>query len=449
MQNFLGSVWWMLVTLGLLITFHEFGHFVVARRLGVRVLRFSIGFGRPLLSRVGRDGTEYVLAAIPLGGYVKMLDEREGAVAPEEVHLAFNRKPLGARTAIVAAGPAFNLIFTVFALWLMFVFGKPDFLPLVGRTQGIAAEAGFARGDRLVEVGGRPVSTWSEASLALATRSLDRDPLPIRVIDGVGAERLRTLSFAKLPSNGEPASLRALGFNVRQFELPALIGAVAPDSPAAAAALRVGDRVVELAGMRIATFDQLAERMQVQTAGSPVAIVVERDGGLERLTVVPRGETAEDGTKVIRIGVGPQPAQARHDTEQRYGPLAAIPAAVRETWQMTRDTYAILGKLLTGRASLSNISGPISIAQFANTSANMGFAWFLSFLAMVSLSLAVMNLLPIPILDGGHLLYYLIELVKGSPVTERTLAVGQFIGLAMLVGLMGLAFYNDIFRQFS
>ncbi len=449
MENFFGSVWWMLVTLGLLITFHEYGHFVVARRLGVRVLRFSVGFGKPLLTRIGRDGTEYVLAAIPLGGYVKMLDEREGDVPPGEAHRSFNRKSLGARMAIVAAGPAFNLVFTVFALWLMFVFGKPDFLPLVGRTQGVAAEAGFARGDRVVEVGGRAVSTWSEASLAIATRSLDRDPLPVRVVDGLGVERVRTLSFAGLPSNGEPASLRALGFNVRQFELPAVIGVVAPDSAASAAGFKVGDRVVELEGDRIATFDQLAERMQARAAGDPVAVVVERDGGLARLTVVPRTEAGEDGRPVVRIGVGPKPAQARHDTEQRFGPLAAVPAALRETWQMTRDTYSILGKLLTGQASLKNISGPISIAQYANTSANLGFAWFLSFLAMVSLSLAVMNLLPIPILDGGHLLYYLIELVKGSPVTERTLVVGQFIGLAMLVGLMGLAFYNDIFRQFS
>ncbi len=449
MENILGSVWWMLVTLGLLITFHEFGHFIVARRLGVRVLRFSVGFGKALLTRVGSDGTEYVLAAIPLGGYVKMLDEREGDVAPAEAHRAFNRQPLGARMAIVAAGPVFNLVFTVFALWLMFVVGKPDFLPLVGRTQGIAAEAGFARGDRVVDVGGRPVSTWSEASLAIATRSLDRDPLPVRVIDGLGAERLRTLSFASLPANGEPASLRALGFNVRQFELPALVGAVAPGSPAATAGIRVGDRVVELAGRRIATFDQLAEQMQAQAAGKAVAVVVERGGGLQRLAVTPQAETGEDGVPVIRIGIGHKPTQARHDTEQRYGPLAAIPAAMRETWNMTRDTYTILGKLLTGQASLRNISGPISIAQYADTSANMGVAWFLSFLAMVSLSLAVMNLLPIPILDGGHLLYYLIELVKGSPVTERTLVVGQFVGLAMLVGLMGLAFFNDIQRLIS
>ncbi len=449
METVFGSIWWLLVTLGVLITFHEFGHFIVARRFGVRVLRFSIGFGKPLFSRVGRDGTEYVIAAIPLGGYVKMLDEREGDIAPGDAPFAFNRKPLGARMAIVAAGPFFNLIFTVFALWLMFVFGRPDYLPLVGNTRGVAAEAGFERGDRLIQVGDRTVSTWSDASIAIATASLARDPLPIRVVDARGAERLRTLSFASLPADGEPAMVRDLGFNPRQSELPSIVGVVAPGTPAARAGFEVGDRVVELAGMRVETFDQLAQVMQRQRDGESVAVVVERNGGLQRLAVVPRAETDDKGARVIRIGIGAQQAQARPDTEQRFGPLAAIPAALGETWQMTRDTYAILGKLLTGQASLKNISGPVSIAQYADMSADRGVAWFLSFLAMVSLSLAVMNLLPIPILDGGHLLYYLIELVKGSPVTERTLRVGQTVGLAMLVGLMGLAFYNDIHRLIS
>jgi len=449
METVFGSIWWLLVTLGVLITFHEFGHFVVARRLGVRVLRFSVGFGKPLFSRLGRDGTEYVIAAIPLGGYVKMLDEREGDVEPGDVHHAFNRKPLGTRVAIVAAGPVFNLIFTVFALWLMFVFGRPDYLPLVGHTRGVAAEAGFQRGDRLTHVGDRAVPTWSDASIAIATASLARDPLPIRVVDARGVERVRTLSFAGLPENGEPALVRDLGFNPKQSELPSIVGVVAAEAPAARAGLKVGDRVVELAGTRVETFDQLAEVMQRQRDGEPVAVVVERNGSLERLNVVPRAETDAKGARVIRIGIGAQQTQARPDTEQRFGPLAAIPAALGETWQMTRDTYAILGKLLTGQASLKNISGPVSIAQYADMSADRGIAWFLSFLAMVSLSLAVMNLLPIPILDGGHLLYYLIELVKGSPVTERTLRVGQTIGLALLAGLMGLAFYNDIHRLIS
>ncbi len=449
MESFFGSVWWMLVTLGVLITFHEFGHFIVARRLGVRVLRFSVGFGRPLLRRVGRSGTEYVIAAIPLGGYVKMLDEREGDVAPEDAPSAFNRQPLAARTAIVAAGPVFNLVFTVFALWLMFVFGKPDFLPLVGRTQGIAAEAGFVRGDRLTDVGGRAVTNWSDASIAIATASLDRDPLPVRVIDSRGGERTRILSFASLPDNGEPVSVRALGLMPKQSELPADVGEVEPDSPAARAGLRAGDRIVGLAGERIASFDELYARMQEQAAGAEIELTVKRDDSLATLGVVPRAGTREDGSRAITIGISVAPVTAQYDTERRYGPLAAIPAALRETWQMTRDTYTILGKLLTGQASLRNISGPVSIAQYADLSADLGVAWFLSFLAMVSLSLAVMNLLPIPILDGGHLLYYLIEFLKGSPVTERTLAVGQFIGLAMLVGLMGLAFYNDIHRLIS
>ncbi len=449
MSTVLGSIWWLLVTLGLLITFHEFGHFIVARRLGVRVLRFSVGFGKPLFTRIGRDGTEYVVAALPLGGYVKMLDERESEVPADEAHMAFNRKPLGSRMAIVAAGPVFNLIFTVFALWLMFLVGQPDFLPTIGRTQGIAAAAGFVRGDRIIDVGGRSVATWSDASIALATRSLDRDPLPVRVVDARNEERVRTLSFASLPDNGKPASLREMGLSVRQYELPAVIGTVAPDHPAQKAGIEAGDRVVEVDGQRVATFDEMAAAIGAAAAGKAIAFRIERNGSLRTIEVTPRVEVDDGGQSRTLIGVGRKASEVDYDTERRFGPIDAIPAALGETWQMTRDTYGILAKLLTGRASLSTISGPVAIAQFADISADRGLAWFLSFLAMVSLSLAVMNLLPIPILDGGHLLYYLIELVKGSPVTERTLMMGQFVGLAMLVGLMGLAFFNDIHRLIS
>lgn len=442
MTEFFGSVWWLIVSLGILVTFHEFGHYWVARRCGVRVLRFSVGFGKPLWKRIGRDGTEYAVAWIPLGGYVKMLDEREVEVAPSERHESFNAKSVWQRIAIVAAGPVANLLLCIALLWLMFVVGKPDFQPDIGRADGIAAEAGFQAGDRLLEVDGRATRTWSEAGIALATAVIDREPTAVRVRTADGDERVRVLPLDRPGLElSEERPFTDLGLRPAW---PAVIGDVASGSAAEAAGLRAGDRIVSLDGRPVHTYDQVSPLLQ-ELAGPdrPLALEVERDGRRQRLEVRPQ-RAEREGQAVWQLGVLAAPLE--QDALLRFGPLAAVPAALAETRQMTSDVLGMLWRMVSGQASLKNISGPITIARVANGSAGLGVAWFLNFLAILSLSLCIMNLLPIPVLDGGHLLYYLIELVKGSPVGERGLMAGQYIGLALLAGLMGLAFYNDILR---
>jgi regulator of sigma E protease len=450
MGEFFGSIWWLIVTLGVLVTFHEFGHFYVARKLGVRVLRFSVGFGRPLWKRLGKDGTEYVIAALPLGGYVKMLDEREGDVDPAEAHLAFNRKSIPKRFAIVAAGPIFNLVFAVIAFWAMFVVGKPDYQPLVGRVDGIAQASGFERGDLIVRVGGEPVATWTDASLFLAKGAIDRVAMPVEVVDARGSARTRTLALSAVPPKADDIGIGALGFTPKQFLLDPVVGEVR-DGPAKRAGMLAGDRILEIDGKPVADFVDVPQAIRKLEAGTPATFDVQRGAERISLSITPETLRQDDGTEYVGVGIAPKrpEAGAEYDAERRYGPLDAVPAAFSETWRMTRETLALLKRMVLGHASLKNISGPISIAQFANASAQLGLGWFMFFLAVLSLSIAIMNLLPIPILDGGHLLYYLIEAVKGSPVSEKAMAAGQYVGLAMLAGLMGLAFYNDILRLIS
>ncbi|MEL4890311.1 RIP metalloprotease RseP [Xanthomonas protegens] len=449
MGNVVGSIWWMLVSLGILVTFHEFGHFWVARRCGVKVLRFSVGFGKPLWSRYDRHGTEFAIAAIPLGGYVKMLDEREGEVAPAERAQAFNNKSVWRRIAIVAAGPIANLILCVALLWAMFVIGKQDYAPIVGRAEGLAQQAGFQPGERIVRVGDRDVATWSEAAMQLTVAAMDREDVPVQTEDGQdSASHTRTLRLSQLPVGFDEQQVPALAGLTWRFTLqPAVIASVTAGSPADGM-LRPGDRVLAVDGTPITSADQVAPQVQaLGRDGGNGLIEVERNG--ERLALdvhlkQAAGPGAPRWTLGVAIGEQRRPA---YDATLRYGPLAAIPVAFRETGRMAGDTLGILRRMLTGEASLKNVSGPITIAKVANVSAKQGPDWFLNFLALLSLSLAIMNLLPIPILDGGHLLYYLIELVKGSPLSERAMAAGQFVGLTLLAGLMGLAFYNDLFGQ--
>ena len=451
MADFAGSVWWLIVSLGLLVTFHEFGHYWTARRLGVDVLRFSVGFGRALWSRRGRDGTEYVVAAIPLGGYVKMLDEREGDVPPERAHRAFNRQPVGARIAIVSAGPLANLLLAVVLLWAMFVVGRPDYAPVVGHAEGIAAEAGLQRGDTLLAVGGRRTPTWSEAMFAVTTAAMDRRDVPVRVRTAGGGEATRTLSLAALPEDfDERRAVALVGLLPRHALRPPVVGRVAPGSPADGA-LRPGDRLIAVDGIPVDAFIEIGPQVQrLGERGAAGMVEVVRDGKRLALEITPAprppGTPGAAGSDWI-LGIEPAPAQAPpHDAELRHGPLEAIPAALRATWQLGGDTLGMIGRMVTGSASSRNVSGPITIARVANASAEMGPAWFLQFLALLSLGLAVLNLLPIPVLDGGHLLYYLIELAKGSPLSDRAMAAGQYVGLVLLAGLMGLAFYNDILQ---
>ncbi len=445
MNEFFGSVWWLLVTLGLLVTFHEFGHFIVARLCGVKVLRFSVGFGKPLWMRVDRHGTEFAIAAIPLGGYVKMLDEREGEVAPEDLDQAHNRKPVGQRMAIAAAGPAFNLIFTVFAFWLMFVVGKPDFLPIVAAPTGVAAEAGIEAGDRIITINGAAIDSWSKAIQKLGENAVGRYDTPVEVRTAGGAEATRVLAFSKLPATiAETELFDRIGLSLQPRKQDATIGRVSDDMPAAAAGLMSGDRILRINGHDVTSFADIESLVPAQAAQDPALdLVVKRGDEQIDIKLKARQITAADGKSRYVIGIT---STDSHDATLKYGPLDAIPQAFIETWDTTKSSLGMLKMLVVGRASLDNLSGPITIARFANGSAQLGFAWFLGFLALISLSLAIINLLPIPILDGGHLLYYLIELIKGSPVSERSQIAGQYVGLMMLVALMGLAFYNDILR---
>jgi regulator of sigma E protease len=444
MSPFLGSVFWLLVTLGVLVTFHEFGHYWVARRCGVRVLRFSVGFGRPLWRRVAKDGTEYQIAAIPLGGYVKMLDAREGDVDPAERGQEFTGKSVWKRIAIVAAGPAFNLVFTIAAFWAMFMIGKPDYAPLVGARSGsVAATAGIRPGDRLLAMNGQPVGTWSDAMDVLANGLLGNEPLPVHVQGVDGAQRDVVLPLQNLSAAGDIGKrFDELGLGL---QAPPVIGQVVPGDPAALAGIRPGDRLLAVNGKPVGDFTEFTRLVPEQAKVSPkLAITVQRDGQPKTFDITARMKSEAGQADRWLIGVG---ARAPEEAMLRYGPVRAFSESLDATWAGAASTFNLIGKMLSGQASTKNLSGVIGIAQVANDSANRGLGWFLNFLALVSLSLAILNLLPIPVLDGGHLLYYLIELIKGSPVSERTMIAGQYVGLVLLFTLMGLAFFNDIQRM--
>jgi len=449
-MEILGSIFWLAVALGLLVTFHEFGHYWVARRAGVRVLRFSVGFGTPLWRRKGRNGVEFVIGAIPLGGYVKMLDERETEVPDDQLAEAFNRKSLAKRSAIVAAGPIFNLIFAVAAFWAMYMIGIPESRPIVGNPEGIAQVAGLEHGDRILQVNGNSVETWTHAVLALMPEALDRNPVSMLVEDPQERRREVTLPLDRLDESfREDRILEQLGMEPWRVDLPPVIGAVTDDSPAARAGLRADDRVVAINGQPVDGWRTLVQLIpEAASAGESVRVEISRNGIDRQLEIVPE---QVDGRMVIGIVPGEPGPEARRQMERvftvlQYGPVHGLGEAVGETWRLTAATVGILGRMITGSASLSNLSGPITIAQLANDSARLGISRFLFFLGLISLSLAIINLLPIPILDGGHLLYFLIEWIKGSPVSERGHVIGQSIGLMMVLGLMSVAIFNDILR---
>ncbi|MBI1732860.1 MAG: RIP metalloprotease RseP [Gammaproteobacteria bacterium] len=451
-MDFLQSVAAFLVAIALLITFHEFGHFCIARRCGVKILRFSIGFGRPLWRRRGSDGTEFVVAALPLGGYVRMLDEREGEVLPAERPRAFNNKPLSHRAAIVAAGPMFNFLFAVAAYWIVFMVGVSGPRPLVGGVTGgsPAAVAGIAAGDEITGVAGRRTPTWPAmleqvVSDVIAGRPLD---LELRRANG-GEETVRVeLNGIDIDDLAGGKLLEALGVTPLRPAIAAVIGEVRSGGAAERDGLKQGDRIMAANDSAIKDWEQWVMTVRAHPART-IQTEIDRHGLRMRLPVTPDAIIGADGARIGQIGATVDTGaldSGRLVARERYAPPAALIRAVDKTVEMSAITLRVLVKMALGEASVRNLSGPISIAQYAGESAGIGAVSFLTFLAIVSVSLGVLNLLPIPLLDGGHLMYYLIELFTGRPVSDSVQTIGQQLGMAVLLGLMGLALYNDLMR---
>ncbi|MBJ9977846.1 RIP metalloprotease RseP [Pseudomonas sp. S75] len=439
-----------LVALGVLVTFHEFGHFWVARRCGVKVLRFSVGFGTPLLRWHDRHGTEFVVAAIPLGGYVKMLDEREGEVPTALLGQSFNRKPVGQRIAIVAAGPIANFLLAILFFSVVAMLGSQQVRPVIGAVESgsLAAAAGLAPGQEIVSIDGKPTNGWSAVNLQLVRRLGESGTLRVGVTDeGATLERQHDIALDHwLKGADEPDPIQSLGLRPWRPALAPVLAEIDPKGPAAAAGLKTGDRLLALDGVALGDWQQVVDRVRAQPQAK-VQVRVERDGAQLELpvTLASRGEgKAASGYLGAGVKGGEWPPSMLREVS--YGPLEAVGEGLARTWNMSVLTLESLKKMLFGELSVKNLSGPITIAKVAGASAQSGVGDFLNFLAYLSISLGVLNLLPIPVLDGGHLLFYLIEWARGRPLSDRVQGWGIQIGISLVIGVMLLALINDLGR---
>ncbi len=455
MESVITSIFFFVLSFGVLITFHEFGHFWVARKLGVKVLRFSVGYGKPIWAKkMGPDQTEYVVAALPLGGYVKMLDERESEVDSAELHRAFNRQRLSHRTAIVAAGPIFNFLLAIVAYWAIFMLGITGVKPLVGEVlpDSVAQAAGFVVGDEIVSVGETPTPTWNAAVLALIEESLASRDVEVQVVTAHGAKLSRFVDLSHLAAELEQGNvLDSVGIVPMRMRIPAVLGRIESGSPSELAGLSPGDTLLMADGAVVEHWSDWVELVRSKP-GEPINVVFLRDNVERMTTLTPAPVQGEDGVIFGRIGAGVQYDPERGNAfivKQQFGLFESLYKAIEKTWDVSVLTLKMLYNMIFGDISFKNLSGPISIAQYAGDSASIGIVAFLTFMAVVSISLGVLNLLPIPILDGGHLMFYLVEFVKGSPVTLETELKAQQVGIVILLVTMTFAFYNDLARIFN
>jgi len=472
MLEILQSVVALIVTLSILVTIHEFGHFWVARRCNVHVLRFSIGFGKPLYTKIGPapklvpvpkgqevhtrsneelKGTEFVIAGIPLGGYVKMLDEREGFVPDDQLHLAFNRKPLAQRIAIVSAGPIANFLLAIVAYWVLFTVGVVGVVPLLGDIQADskAGEAGFRAGQEIIAVDGVEVETWSQVNLKLFERMGDSGIISFTLKEpgDYGLEKTLEVTVVDWMSDvEEPNPARNLGLILKYPEIPAVIGGIIEDGRAEAADLQAGDEIILANGQPMDSWLTWVELIKANPE-RPVELELLRNNSMMNITVIP-ARIERDGEIIGFIGASREAIQLPEEMQRtvRYPIYSAWIPAIQKTWDVTRFTLISIKKMAVGAISPKNLSGPITIAQVASATAQSGLASFIGFIALLSISLGVLNLLPIPILDGGHLLYYFIEMITGKPVPERVQVWGLQLGMFLIFSIMLLAFYNDLTR---
>lgn len=454
MNNFLFYLGAFALALGLLIVVHEAGHFFVARWCGVKILRFSVGFGKPILTRrIGKDRTELTLAAFPLGGYVKMLDEREGEVPVDELPRAFNRQSVWKRFAIVSAGPIANFLLAICMYWALFVHGVEEPRPLLGKpaAQSLAEQAGFLEGELVRSINGKAIVSWQEFRWEMLQLAFGKGDVKLEVINSKQEIAFRQLDLSSINvSDLEGDILQQVGFSFYRPQFPPVIGHVTPGGIADRAGLREGDRILNIDGKSITSWSQIVAAIR-EAPGRSIRIEADRAGRTISLAVTP-AEADDRGRRIGRIGIGVREEgldRAALVTLVRYGPIASMGKAIDQTWNTSVFSLKMLGRMITGDVSWKNLSGPVTIADYAGQSAKLGLSYYIKFLALISISLGVLNLLPIPLLDGGHLMYYIVEIIKGGPVSERVMEIGQQIGLALLAMMMAFAFYNDINRLVS